>query len=279
MRSTLVALLFVTVACAPGAYSGSSMVTDDPDAGGGPIDDGDSPPPPPPDAGLPDAATGRSTLGLVTLHEFNEGLGPVVHDTSNLGEPTDLTVAQPGLTTWRPTGLRIDGATIIRSNAPATKVIDACRASNEITVEAWITPATADTGGVQQRVIGVSLNTDLRDFSLFQLGGDYQFALRTGTTNLDGDPPLVATGQVATQPQHVVFVRDTLGSARLYIDTVERAQATIGDTFANWDLTYEFFMANEGTLNRPWLGEFHLVAVYCRALTLGEIQRHYQERY
>jgi hypothetical protein len=203
----------------------------------------------------------------------------MIHDTSNVGSPADLEVEQPGLTTWTPGGLRIDASTIIRLNAPSTKIIEACRASNELTLETWVTPASTNTGGVQTRVAGVSIDPNNRNFSLFQVNADYQVALRTGATTLDGDPPVVAVGAVTTTPQHIVYTRDALGDARIYINGVQVVQTTVGDTFANWDLTYEMLLVNEGTLDRPWLGTVHLVAIYSRALTLEEVTRNYAESY
>ena len=34
-----------------------------------------------------------------------------------------------------------------------------------------------------------------------------------------------------------------------------------------------FALANELTFDRPWLGEFHLVALYARALSPTEVQQ------
>jgi hypothetical protein len=277
-KTLLSSLLLLIGACLPeGSYTPPpNNNPDDPDAS---VDDPPPPPPDPADAGPPDAPVGRAVEGLQALYEFDEGLGPAVHDTSNVGAPSDLECDSPGLTTWTPTGLRIDASTILRTNAPASKIISACMASNEITLEAWITPASTNTNNTQYRVFGISLDTDNRNISLFQSNADYQLALRTGATTLDGDPPLVVTGAVTTLPQHVVFTRDALGAAKVYVDGAEVATGTIGDTMANWDPSYELFIANEGTLNRGWLGTLHLASIYCRALTAAEVQRNYAEGY
>ena len=41
--------------------------------------------------------------------------------------------------------------------------------------------------------------------------------------------------------------------------------------FSNWDLTYPFQLGNEATLDRSWLGEIFMVAIYHRTLTQEEI--------
>lgn len=44
--------------------------------------------------------------------------------------------------------------------------------------------------------------------------------------------------------------------------------------FRNWDPDFTLQIANEATLNKPWLGEIYLAAVYSRALSPDEIARH-----
>jgi VanZ family protein len=45
--------------------------------------------------------------------------------------------------------------------------------------------------------------------------------------------------------------------------------------FRNWDQRSTFQIANEASLDRPWLGKIHLAAIYDRALEPEEIARHY----
>jgi VanZ family protein len=45
--------------------------------------------------------------------------------------------------------------------------------------------------------------------------------------------------------------------------------------FRNWDQGSTFQIANEASLDRPWLGKIHLAAIYDRALEPEEIARHY----
>lgn len=49
----------------------------------------------------------------------------------------------------------------------------------------------------------------------------------------------------------------------------------LASDFSNWNPTYRLLLGNEGTMNRPWLGTLHLVAVYDRALTSDEITTHF----
>lgn len=49
----------------------------------------------------------------------------------------------------------------------------------------------------------------------------------------------------------------------------------LASDFSNWDPTYRLFLGNEGSMNRPWRGTFHLLAVYDRALGPDEIGAHF----
>ena len=46
--------------------------------------------------------------------------------------------------------------------------------------------------------------------------------------------------------------------------------------FHNWNRAYTFQLANEASLDRPWLGTLYLAAIYDRALMPEEITRQYQ---
>ena len=46
--------------------------------------------------------------------------------------------------------------------------------------------------------------------------------------------------------------------------------------FRTWDSSFPFQLANEATLDRPWLGRIHLVAVYNRGLTAAEIANNFR---
>jgi VanZ family protein len=49
--------------------------------------------------------------------------------------------------------------------------------------------------------------------------------------------------------------------------------------FRMWDSSFPFQIANEATLDRPWLGRIYLVAIYNRALSLAEISTNFRSRF
>jgi hypothetical protein len=223
----------------------------------------------------------RVTEGLRALYTFEEGVGTTVHDVSGVGEPLDLTIDSLAAVSWIAGGLAVNSPTIVQSEVAATKVISACQLADEITIEAWIEPANTTQDG-PARIVTLSADSSNRNFTLGQGLWDgqpsdlYDARLRTTATSNNGTPSVSSpAGSLALVLSHVVYTRDVSGSAKIYIDSVERASGAVGGDLSNWDQGYPLALANELTQDRPWLGEFHLVAVYARALTQAEVNQNF----
>jgi hypothetical protein len=72
---------------------------------------------------------------------------------------------------------------------------------------------------------------------------------------------------------HLVYARDADGRAALYVNGRLETSAQVGGGMDGWGAGFRLALANELTQDRPWLGEYHLVAVYDRALTAEEVQQ------
>jgi hypothetical protein len=224
----------------------------------------------------------RVTNGLVVLYEFKEGQGTRVKDTSPGGNALDLTIAAANKVTWNQTGLLIKEGTSISSEKPATKIIDACSQSNEITIETWITPANVVQDG-PARIVSISRDKMVRNVTLAQgLYGNrpadlFMTRLRTSWTSSNGLPPIVTpAGSASVSLTHLVYTRDAAGRAVIYINGQERNIANIVGQMNNWDKTMPLILANELSSDRPWMGELHLVAIYKRALSDAEVLHNYK---
>ena len=275
----ITSILSLSLAAACGVDSIPQDQMDDDGLGGG---DGDGDENPGADAGVVELDN-RVKDGLQLLYRFDGVAGDtVVPDVSEVGTPFDLTIQDPANVVWEPGGgLTITAPTVIQNIQPVQKVIDACKASQEITVEAWLKNATVESGG---RVVSSAIDQDNRNFALKQNNTDWEFRLRTSENNLDGtnpaDAPAVA-GTATTNIQHVVWTRDSQGvGARFAIDGgLLGSPSTIDGNFTNWDLTYGLSVANEPTLNRPWLGTIYLIAVYCTEFDQSMVNQNYAESY
>jgi hypothetical protein len=210
------------------------------------------------------------------LYTFEEGKGKTVHDVSDVGKPLNLIVKDEKAVSWVPGGLAINKPTLVATSGFATKLIEAAKASNEITIEAWVKPAD-DTRGGPARIVTLSKNIRERNFTLGQDGNRYDVRLRTTETDKNGNPSLkTPAGSLTTELSHVVYTRDSWGVARIYINGVERVSGTVGGDF-DWDDDCRFGLANEFTSrDRTWLGELHLVAIYSRALKPDEVSQNFE---
>ena len=230
---------------------------------------------------VPAQSNGRVTSGLQSLYTFDEGSGSVVRDTAGVGPAEDLTIDAPNRVTWRPGALTVNSAVLIASSGAPTSLIDALRGSNQISLEAWIVPANVTQDG-PARILTISGDIYNRDFTLGQgqygtLPADvYITRLRTTRTDVNGEPSLISPrGTATTALTHLVYVRDAGGTARTYINGQQVSTRSTSGDFSNWTQTFRLALANELSGDRPWLGEFHLVAIYNRALTAAEVQQNF----
>ena len=222
-------------------------------------------------------AHAASPAGPLVLYEFSTGSGAVVRDLSGVGAPLDLRIADTASTRWLPGGgLQVLKPTRIASSGAATKLSEGIKASNAITIEAWIQPTSTGQGG-PARVVTLSSNTIERNFTLGQESTAYDVRLRTTRNNDNGSKPSVTTpsGTLNTGLTHVVYTRDSNGSAAIYVNGVKQVSRTVSGELSNWDSAYRFGLANELNGDRPWLGTLHRVAIYNRVLGGSEIDRNF----
>jgi hypothetical protein len=224
----------------------------------------------------------RARIGLESLYTFKDGAGTVVHDRSGNGAPLDLSVGDPAAVRWTPDGLVISSTTQLASAGPATKIIDASRASNELTIETWVKPANTHQQSLA-RIATISNDAVRRNIELLQEREDgpqssrFSVRLRTSETGGNGKPPLrTPKGSATIDLQHIVYTHDAHGLARIYVNGVEQAREVRPGDFSSWDESYRLVLANVATGDRPWLGEYQLVAFYDRALSPIEVRQNYR---
>jgi hypothetical protein len=217
---------------------------------------------------------------LQTLYRFDEVSGPVVHDQAGIGTPLDLEIANPMLTAWSSGGLVISGTTLIASTVPATRLTRAISGTNEVSLEAWIRPADTRQETLA-RILSLANDAVIRNLELVQEREEgheethFTVRLRTTDTTRAGEPAL-GTPKDSVKPilQHVVYTRDALGLARIYINGVKVADMKLSGNLTNWDEAYQLVLANTLTADRPWLGEYQRVAIFNRALSPAEVVQH-----
>ncbi|WKN43951.1 fibronectin type III domain-containing protein [Tunicatimonas pelagia] len=236
----------------------------------------------------PPSASGRVTQDLQVLYTFQEGSGSTVADVSEQGSALDLTIENPANVNW-PTGggLTLTAATRIRSGEAATKIIEAVEASEAITLEAWVQPASVQQDG-PARIISISGGSSTRNITFGQDydASGYFYAARARTRdNSTNNNGLLNGGNFAQSAryanpaiQHVVYTRQADGREKIYVDGSEVASGNRPGNFSNW-AAYPLLLGNEEGAERPWLGTYYLVSAYSRALSLAEVQQNYLAQY
>ena len=218
----------------------------------------------------------RSGDGLVVLYDFRLAKGSIVKDRSGVGKPLDLKIENPKNVRRTKGTLEVRGKTLIRSDKPAAKVFNAVRRSGEITIEAWVRPANAKQDG-PARMVTLSGGSSERNFTLGQEGDKVDVRLRTTKTSGNGIPSLNSPGRsLAPRLTHIVYTRNRGGRARLFLNGKQQAEKRVPGAMANWNGKYRLALANELSSDRPWLGTFHLVAIYSRDLSVGEVAQHFK---
>jgi hypothetical protein len=137
---------------------------------------------------------GQAPAGALARYDFREGEGETVRDVSGSGEPLDLKIQNTSAVRWLPErGLAINAPVLIASPGPARKIIDAAKANEALTLEAWIKPANLTQAG-PARIVTLSQDTGARNLTLGQDGAGYQVRFRTQRTTPNAEPALNTPG-------------------------------------------------------------------------------------
>lgn len=80
---------------------------------------------------------------------------------------------------------------------------------------------------------------------------------------------------VQLRKTYVAYTRNANGEARLYINGEETAVGKIGGDLAAWGANLRLALGDEFVGDRGWLGTYHGVAIYNRALNASEIADHH----
>ncbi|MFN0158705.1 MAG: immunoglobulin domain-containing protein [Bacteroidota bacterium] len=216
----------------------------------------------------------RVTANLQVLYTFEEGSGTTINDVSGVGTPLNLTVGSAGAVAWSAGKLTVNTSTTLLTPGAATKLITACQASSQITIEAWIKPTNITQTGPAHIVALASGNSN-RNVVMGQSATRYETFLRTSSTGNTGTTQQAPLNSATTLLTHVVYTRDASGNVRTYVNGTQVATGTLSGTFSTWNTTYRLGLANEPGGSRTWLGEYHLVAAYSRALTQAEVTQNF----
>jgi len=218
----------------------------------------------------------RNTEGIIALYDFSEKSGNIIKDHSGVEPSMDLEIEDPQSVSLSAGILKIHRPTRIRSLKAATKIRDVISQSGEITVEAWVHPASTSQSG-PARILTISKNTSERNFTLGQDGNQIDARLRTTRTSKNGMPSTASSkGSLKAELTHLIYTRNRTGQSAIYINGAQMGSKTISGNTSNWNSSFHLSLANEASTNRPWKGNYHLVAIYGRALSANEAEQNFK---
>ena len=226
----------------------------------------------------------RASEGLVAFYTFEEGSDETVHDRSGVDEPLDLRIESSGRRTgtWLLNGgYELTNGAALFSQSTADRIVEECRKSGALTLEAWVEPTRIEQDG-PARIVTFSKGTGNVNFMLGQsdrsggTGESFVSRIRTSKVNPSNPPSLEFQEQIDGSLVHLVVTRDPAGNLLLYRNGVLTSKKQLKGDFTNWQEGLRLGLGNDPDDHRPWEGALYLVAIYSRALSSEEVQQNFQ---
>jgi hypothetical protein len=235
-------------------------------------------------------ASGASRYDADTIakYEFQTGTGLTAYDTSGVDPSADMTIS--GNVTWAGGwGVNVGAGGKLQANtAASSKIYNLIQATGEFSIEAWVAPALVAVPDNSAFMVSYSGGDTTRNFTLAQTNQNYDFMLRTSTTNLDGMPELAtptAADVLQASLQHVVMTYDPVNGRQIYVNGVNTGvtDPQKGGTLATWDSTFALVLGNETSGDKSWQGLIKFAAIHSRSLSAAQVLQNFNagvgERY
>jgi hypothetical protein len=217
----------------------------------------------------------------VVLYEFNDS-DTYVRDTADakFGAPLNLKINPVGAYARSPGVLDLQGVSQVRSEVPAQKIYNQCKASNQMSVEIWLENnenvdqrSGMDDVGILQplRIVSYATGLKTRNFTIGQVyDGGNMFAAGVSNTDNKGNSlrePLRSTPETTfvptlsgvTQKQKIIFTFKN-GTARIYLTDKEgrlylhtSGSNDFRGNLDNWDPTAVLTLGNEDVSDFKYL--------------------------
>lgn len=220
----------------------------------------------------------RVTFGLQAMYNFSAGTGSIIYDQSDPENPTDLELKSPADANWiKGQGMEIGANPQLTSFEASSKLVDALKETNEISLEAWVRCAGINQAGA---IVSLSQDAGTRVAMLGQVGNslsfDYAAMLNTSPTRSDGWPQVQSNRQLQSiNLHHVVYTRDYLGNEHIYINGKQAYSGVREGDFSSLGEGVYISIGNELSGMVPWQGNIYLMAIYNKALFPEEVIKNF----
>jgi hypothetical protein len=229
--------------------------------------------------GVVASSGGRHEENVIALYEFKTGSGNTAFDTSGVEPSLNLTLS--GGYSWvGGWGIQLTAGKAQGSTTASRKLRDLIQATGEYSVEAWVAPANVVQDG-PARIVAYSGGTDEHNFLLGQTEYNYDYLVRSSTTDETGEPRLSTNADdedLQATLQHVVATYDPTSGRRIYVngEFTDDVDPVAGGTLSDWDDTFAFVLGSEVNNMNRFAGTIRLVAIHNRALTPTQIRENFE---
>lgn len=193
------------------------------------------------------------------------------------GGRTECTVEPLRGARWSPFhGMDIRKGSFVAPNA-GPRIVEACRRSNELTIEATLLPRSAALTG-PARIIALSKRIGEANFMLGQERDRLVLRLRTPETGSDGTANDSQTdlGRIEPGRRIHVIVSYQDGELAAYLDgRPYKVPQRIRGSFDTWDIM-DLRFGDESSHDRTWDGEIDGVAIWSRFVGPEEATRRFE---
>ena len=226
--------------------------------------------------GITASSGGRFETDVIALYQFKTGEGNIAYDTSGISPAANLNITGDfeWLGSW---GLTFKNAKAQASTASSKKLHDLITATGQFSVEAWVTPNNVVQEG-PARIVSYSAGNNDRNFTLGQTQYNYDFMLRTQSSNANGNPALStpdADEVLQATLQHVVLTYNPTTGRKIYVNGNLIDVADVGSPLTAWDDSFALILGKEASNQHVWKGDMRLLAIYNRVLTASQIKQNY----
>jgi hypothetical protein len=171
--------------------------------------------------------------------------------------------------------LAMRGGAHLASSAAAQRVLDACRRSNELSIELiFASESTQQTGPA--RILSFSQDGFNRNFTIGQEGSTVVLRLRTSENGANGTNFSPVLCSISSGRHYHLLVSYRTGELNCYLDgnRVYSSQQLTGD-LSNWASMHLLF-GNEYQEDHAWSGLIRACSIYSRAIDPAQAASQYQ---
>ena len=220
---------------------------------------------------VPPPSWPASRRGLVFLWQSGDALNEIERPEGGVPRTCRL---EPQGRAWfdRHYAMELAGGLFFADKDSVLAILEGCRKTYELTLEATLTPRAGLEGAEDvARIVSFSSGLGSRNLTLGQRGDRLVLRLRTGTTGRNADRPQLELGRVEPDRPVHVLVTYTPGRLTAWLDGEKTVESdAIQQGFFHWQ-PLPFVFGNEWKADRPWHGTLEAIAVYNRALGEDEV--------